>query len=58
MNGHSSPQMMMAKPKQAKTFLRDKLGLGLGLRGCRVGFLFFSSYTNTNFDMIMNMILI
>ena len=33
MNGHSSPQMMMAKPKHAKTFLRDNLGLGLGLRG-------------------------
>ena len=56
MNGHSSPQMMMAKPKQAKTFLRDNLGLGLGLRGWF--FFFFSSYTNTNFDMIMKMILI
>ena len=55
MNGHSSPQMMMAKPKQAKTFLRDNLGLGLGLRDW---FFVFLSYTNTNFDMIMNMILI
>ena len=51
MNGYSSPQMMMAKPKQGKTFLRDNLGLGLGLR-------FFLSYTNTNFYMIINIILI
>ena len=38
MNGHSSPQMMVAKPKQRNTFLRDNSGLGLGTR---VWFLFF-----------------
>ena len=55
MNGHSRPQMIVAKPKQGKTFLRDNLGLGLGLR---VWFFVFPSYNNTKFDMIINIILI
>ena len=55
MNGHSSPQMMVAKPKQRNTFLRDNLGLGLGHLGLVI---VFSFYIKINFDMIINIILI
>ena len=55
MNVHSSPQMMVAKPKQEKTFLCDNLGLGLGYKG--LFFYFFIIYQQ-NFDMIINIILI
>ena len=56
MNVHSSPQMMVAKPKQGTKFLCNNLGLGL------VRFVFFCFfiiiYTNTNFVMIINIIII
>ena len=50
MNGHFSPQMMVAKPKEGNTFLRGNLGLGFGI--------FLNIIYQYKFDIIINLILI